>query len=104
MLDDEGYFDLRQPDQGFEYGKNTKRPELVADGVPLETVRKSTDISILRHDLEDESFRDVSSYIEHFNIQKFDEGATWECFIQKRTSLGTLHRMRAGVTHLIDAG
>ena len=48
-----------------EYGKNTKRPGVVADGVPREAVKKSTDISILPHDLKGESFRDVSSYIEH---------------------------------------
>ena len=101
---------------------------MVADGVPRETVRKSTDISILRHDLEDESFRDVSSYIEHlkvcyldyleqwdvlksflpkvhigrFNIQKYDEGGHFGMLHSERTSLGTLHRMHAWMTYLND--
>lgn len=112
----------------FECGKNTKRPGVTGDGIPRESVKKSTDISILPHDLEDESFRDVSSYIEHlkvcyldyleqwdflqsflpevhigrFNIQKYDEGGHFRRLHSERTSLGTLHRVHAWMTYLND--
>ena len=112
----------------FECKKNTHRPGLVGDGIARETVKKSTDIAISPHDLEDESFSDVSSYIEHlkvcyldyleqwdflksflpkvhigqFNIQKYDEGGHFRKLHSERTSLDVLHRTHVWMTYLND--
>ena len=112
----------------FESKKDSHRPGVVGGGIAREMVKKSTDISISPHDLEDESFQDVSIYIEHlkicyldyleqwnflksflpkvhigqFNLQRYDEGDHFGALHSERTSLDTLHRTHAWMTYLND--
>ena len=112
----------------FERNTDLQNPGTDANGNLRDTFKKSTDIYIKPHDLEDEKFRDVSTYIGQlklcyldyleqwdfiksfmprmhigpFNIQKYDEGGHFGGLHSERTSLKYLYRTLVWMTYLND--
>ena len=112
----------------FESNKSKQRPGVSGDGQVREAVKKSTDITIAPHDLENEKFHHVSAYIERlkvcyldyleqwdflktflpdvhigsFNLQKYDQGGHFGELHSERTSLSGLHRTHVWMTYLND--
>lgn len=112
----------------FERNEDLQKPGIAGKGDFRESVKKSTDISVTPRDLEDEKFRDVTTYIEQlklcyldyleqwefiktfmprahigpFNIQKYDEGGHFGSLHSERTSVRHLHRTLVWMTYLND--